>query len=346
MGELASDLLDMLKGTELPSGSYVQLMSCSLCGLCTIDCPEDLDCAALVRAGRALLMQEYEELQEHYQAYRVDLPDNYFYSLRQAEGTNYDEGLQNTGDNRSAGCCQKLFMPGCALSCFSEPLTNTVFDTLRQLGLADAMTLYCCGNPLNSAGYSNQFTDYTAWLGTLLATNDVQQIITACPNCHRSLSQTLKRDGLEIELIPLPLALADAGMRYDPATAPAGYSFDSISVHDSCPDRGVQAFAGAVRQLFSACRVVEMQHHGTEAICCGSGGLAGLISPDRALARCQRRYQEFLDTQAGCMVAYCAACSNSFLRVQQDKPTRHYLELLFGQGFDWQRVGDAMNKMQ
>jgi Fe-S oxidoreductase len=333
MAQLAGDLLAMQNGVELPGDSYMHLMSCSLCDLCTVDCPEGLSCATLVRAGRALLMQEYEGLQEHYRPYRVDLPSNHFSDLRRARGIVYEEGLHEVGAPGNTGAKGRLFMPGCALSCSGEAITKAVFDRLKAHDLVDAMTLHCCGNPLNSAGYGEQFTQYTAWLTSMLASNGVREIITACPNCYRSLRETFEQQARAIEVVPLPRALLAAGMRYDPGAQPGG-GHQSVSIHDSCPDRHDPVFAASLRELFSGCELREMAHHGRHTICCGSGGLAALNSPGTALERCERRYREFLDTGAGCLVTYCAACSNSFSQLQQAKPVRHYLELLFDQRFE------------
>jgi Fe-S oxidoreductase len=301
-----------------------------------VRCPEGLSFAELVRLGRRRLTELKPELASEYRMYRVDYDHNMFYDMERVSGATYEEALLPGGAQQDGAA---LFMPGCSLAAFSQALTTKVYTYLKDHGIVTGMTAFCCGNPLSNAGLGPQYDDYTAHFAELLSANGVGELVVACPNCYRSLQATLPA---QVKLTPLPEALVGAGMRFSPSKREP---YRCVTVHDSCPDRVEQRFATATRTLFSACEIVEMEHHGEQTICCGSGGLAGLGAPELARSRCAARIAEAQATGAQCMVASCAACCNSFTQVPHALPTKHYLELLFEEDFDWQALGRVMDTM-
>jgi Fe-S oxidoreductase len=284
-----------------------------------------------------LLVDLEPSLADKYRRFRVDFEENLFTGLRRAGEIVYPESLDLAGSATSGMGDVCLFMPGCTLSSYSQPLTIACLDLLLRRGVVDGMTSFCCGNPLGNAGLANRYHNHSRHFLTLLQANRVTRMVVACPNCLRSLESTLAltQATSSIALVPLPEILLELGIHYADNSG-----LRSIAVHDSCPDRFSQRFARATRRLFdsSGLAVLEMPSHGRDTICCGSGGLAQVYSHKHALDRRQRRLSEFAQTGADCLVCSCVSCVNMFLAKAPVTNVWHYLELLLDIRIDWQTV--------
>jgi Fe-S oxidoreductase len=333
---LAQAVLAAENPAALDPSILTQTLSCSRCSACTVDCPVGLDFASVVAAARARLASEGPMLPQAYRPFAVDEPHNVFANLREVIPNPLPEHLSGDG---SGAALPALFMPGCTLLTYAPELTAAVYSYLQEHNLATGITRRCCGNPLVNSGEPGRAAACAESLVTAAQAQGVQRIIVACPNCYRYLQNTLERRAVQgIELCPLPEVLLAAGMHFEPGPAAP---YQSFCVHDSCPDRQALRFGSAVRALLAPAATVEMQHHGRHTICCGAGGLAGVFSDARPEACRTRRLEEFAATGASCMVTTCVACSNAFAQAPTAQPVRHYLELLFNQRIDWQRLEAA-----
>ena len=139
----------------------------------------------------------------------------------------------------------------------------------------------------------------------------------------------------------------------------AGEIADAVRIapFDSCHDReGV--FGGPLRTLLQAqdIRVVEMLHHGANALCCGGAGAVSLVDP----AIKEQRIDYLLKdeaAQAGAelLVSNCPTCTYTAAQKRRAdiKAERavskavpcNYLELIFPGRFDWNQVFDQLEGM-
>lgn len=122
--------------------------------------------------------------------------------------------------------------------------------------------------------------------------------------------------------------MAEAGV-----AAPVFNNKTKISIHDSCPTRRME-LGKYVRQLLSNYEIIEMAHHGTETICCGSGGVVSMVDPELCTRRAEARLNEFVNTGADICVAYCTACVKCLARTTEPSKIHHLLELVFNQSVD------------
>lgn len=373
IGDVAASLLAIAHEAEegtptslahIPPDILYLIRSCSLCNACTIDCPQDIDCAETVRKARSFLRELEPALDDEYRAFRVDHEKNAFSRLRELGGVTYPDVLMtpqtptakpgSTGrvdvasadgsDRRSSGFeGSAIFFPGCTLATYAPDLTKKVYTYLQTEGLVDGMSALCCGNPLASAGLSDAYGSYTGDIVSRIEQQGITRIIVSCPNCYRALIPSLARAGLpDVEVTALPELLFAQGMCFKP-TRRAPYR--SVSIHDSCPDRICDVFGSSVRSLFEHVAIIEMLHHGRHTLCCGSGGLASSVDPGRCALRCNRRLDEFEATGADCLVTSCVSCINSFLRSGRTIEVRHYLELVFDLPLDWASFYAVQNRM-
>ena len=130
-----------------------------------------------------------------------------------------------------------------------------------------------------------------------------------------------------------------------------------IAPFDSCHDReGV--FGGPLRTLLQTqgVRVVEMLHHGTNALCCGGAGAVSLVDPAIKEQRIDYLLKdEAVQTGAELLVSNCPTCTYTAAQkrradikagcaVSKAVPC-NYLELIFPGRFDWNQVFDQLEGM-
>lgn len=348
-GDLARELAEATDITEVSPEAYDFVLSCSLCDACTANCPRLISCAALVRAGREQLIEFEPEFALDYRAYRTDYRENLFAAVRDAAGFVYEDALDEPVQGANAFESQingaggmSLFFPGCSLSSYSESLTKATFARLQEEGLVQGMSVYCCGKPIGDSGAKQAYQSYSDSFIEHLRRNHVSRLIVACPNCFYALASLFLRKGVkDVTLDALPEVLVDLGLSCNTS------DFDSITVHDSCPDRFSLRFAQATRALLKpgGVEIREMQSSGTNTICCGAGGFSQIGGPTHSEERCTRRLRQFEQTGADCLICSCMSCVSTFLSGGRAPKTKHYLERVFGIAIDWHAAELAFDKM-
>ena len=255
--------------------------------------------------------------------------------------------LQSHYVEKSAGplSCESVFFPGCSFINYGLPLVQAVYDTLREAGSVQGISLLCCGKILSyepggeelRARYSQQFRES-------LQASQVQRLIVACPNCVTALRAVCAASPAtqEVEIVALPQELARLGYRIDPHSAQqiAGESA-VFCPHDSCPDRETGEFAQGVRVLAEALPVVEAAHNRKKSVCCGSlPRAAGKIEAANKCA--QLCGSESAQAGATAILTPCVSCSFQLTMAQQQLPVFHYLELLYTWRIDWAHADHYM----
>ena len=258
--------------------------------------------------------------------------DWYFFSIfRDTYGLNdrYAHLLKET--------CDILFFPGCMLSCIGPHMVESASQWLSRSGDSVGILLDCCGAPLFQIGLYERFEDYTAKLYRKIKETGARQIITACPTCHAHLIQTFKPQN-DVEIISLFKLMAESDLK-----APV-VGDGTVTVHDSCSDQNGE-IGKHIRKLLTNYELREMVHHGTETICCGSGGIVSAVNPELCEVRAQTRLNEVVDCRAETCITYCMSCAHR-LAVQADtKGVGHILELIFDEWVDHKKFNDLAGAM-
>jgi Fe-S oxidoreductase len=283
--------------------------------------------------------------------YRTDLVPNIFTTLREERGITYVDALCDGEDAETGGedaetfssgkasivsppplvSTPTLFWPGCSLASYSQELTQAAYAFLHERDLADGLSATCCSDILRYSTNMMRRTAYANTLVALLEARGVRRIITACPNCYRTLQELVQRRGSEV--VALSEVLVQAGARI---TAEMIAPAVSVCVHDSCPDRRQGVFAASVRALFSDdVSIIEKRHHGRHSQCCGLGQLAFVRHPERSERGRQACLEEFEATAADLLVTYCVSCASAFHEPTRTLRSCHYLELLFATPLEW-----------
>lgn len=292
------------------------IMKCSLCSLCNELCPYDVDIRGMVTFARNSLMHEGMIDQECYRHLWVDHDWNLFTLFR----ANYR--LDITCQELVKKNCEVLFLPGCMLAHEGPDLVRSAAEWLKKNhGERVGITFQCCGAPLEQMGQRERAEAYAASLWEHILESGTRTLVTSCPTCHARMLAT--RPDCHVQIQSLYQLLAESGLR---AQAPGS---GKVTVHDSCSDRE-GLIGSAVRKLLRDCKLVEMEHHGKETICCGSGGLVSAIDPDLCVERALRRLKEVEDVEAETCVTSCMSCSHRLAARGGLSQIFHILELVFG----------------
>ena len=293
------------------------VLRCGLCGLCSADCPAGVDAHEVMISAREAFAERGLLPYEGCEGVHVDLDATVFSAYRDAFGISYDDLVPASYDT--------IFFPGCILATYSPEITRAAHSWLAGQGLRVAISLHCCGSPLESLGLRPRARSLREHIAAEFADAGVTRVVTVCPGCHAKLASALGG----IEVVALPDLMSAAGVRQGGG--------EILTVHDSCGDRG-GLFGGAVRQVLGGHPLVEMEHYGKHTICCGSGGMVSAVDPELYAARGRRRLDEFERTGADRLVTACVTCAYALsLQMPRGKAV-NYLELVFDTSIDWDAV--------
>lgn len=274
--------------------------SCSLCSLCDVACPENLQPSALFWLMRCLLVAEGRApLGQHRRilAYEKWGLSRWFRQAVLPEGTD------------------KVFFPGCALAGTRPRQVEWLYGLLREMDENIGIVLNCCAKPSHDLGRTAFFDDALGYILGLFKERGIRAIITACPSCH----QIFNRYGEDFEITSVYEMLASA-----PLIAALG-SEEEVTVHDPCATRQDESVQRSVRQVWANMggTITEMRHRQKRTFCCGEGGSACFVASDLTDQWAERRASE---TGGKRVLTYCAGCVQ-FLSSRM--ATVHLIDLLY-----------------
>lgn len=245
----------------------------------------------------------------------------------------YDDALKKNND------CSRLFLPSCHLTSKFPKLTYNTVQYLKDIDLIDGMTEYCCGQPLYAAGLYREFIEYEEKLNQKLIEHQVQTIITPCPNCFY-FCQRLQKMGYmkNINIQCLSEELVNRGIKIDRQKYP---QIQTISIHDSCPDRHHGYFSKSLRDLLNDFQIIELPHNKENTICCGCGGLVLAYKSEFAQAGIDNKVKDYMEVKTDAVITTCFNCFDS---LHNHLPIHHYLELLIEE-VDYEKYQNAKLKI-
>jgi Fe-S oxidoreductase len=328
---------------------------CCICGYCTEACPEGIPARKVFAALREALSTAGVTGEEGFETTQVDKEWHIFSVYRAVHGIAYAD-LPHVQQASEQGI-DTLFFPGCPLLSYAPELTREVFAWLEGHGFKAAITEDCCGSPLKTAGFGDRYRAHKQRLAEAIAQAGIRRVIGVCPACLQELASA---EGFPatVELLGLPQVLQQAGV----TISTSALEGSPAAVFDSCADRS-GAFGKPLRALFEPDVLREMGHAGSNARCCGAGGATVLVDPAIGARRAQAAIDEARAT-APVLVSNCPTCAYTFAyhakgleagfapcsgQVGADAlPSLrhcHYLELIFKNRFDWDKVFEQLEGM-
>ncbi len=278
--------------------------ACTLCGQCTVVCPNGFDMAHVcASARRNMVSTDKMPLAPH----EFALMDMLF--------SNGDAFLSRPQPGHDV--CRYVFFPGCQAAAIAPETVKAAYEDLcERVEGGVALMLGCCGAVCDWAGrYEMQDSTREFLLSELSKLGD-PVIIAGCPTCRKELSETTHREVIGIWDVLSKLGLPEGAKGLDRPAA----------LHDSCGARGDESTQRVIRELVAKLGVElkETPYSGDRSPCCGYGGLTAYANPEIA----DEITQKALERSDAPYISYCMACRDRFAR--QGRESRHILELIYG----------------
>ena len=278
--------------------------ACSLCGQCTVVCPNGFDMARVCHLARQnMVSTDKMPLAPH----EFALLDMLF--------SNGDAFLARPQPGFTS--CRYVFFPGCQAAAIAPETVRAAYEDLcSRLEGGVALMLGCCGAIADWAGRTEMAQQAHELLDRELARLGDPIVIAGCPSCAKEL----REHGVK-ELRGIWDVLEEIGL-------PEGvHKLERpMALHDSCGARGDAATQASIRRLAASLgvRLTDTPYSGDRSPCCGYGGLTAYANREVA----GEMTEQCLERSDEPYLSYCMACRDRFAR--QGRESRHLLELVYG----------------
>ncbi len=278
--------------------------ACSLCGQCTVVCPNGFDMARVCHLARQNMVSTDKMPLAPHEFALLDM----LFSNGEAFLARPQPGFEK---------CRYVFFPGCQASAIApETVKAAYLDLCGRLDGGVALMLGCCGAIADWAGRTEMAEQTRELLDRELARLGDPVVIAGCPTCAGELREHGAREVRGIWDLLLELGLpAGAHALERPA-----------ALHDSCGARGDARTQESIRELARrlGCELVDTPYSGDRSPCCGYGGLTAYANREVA----GEMSEKCLERSDAPYISYCMACRDRFAR--QGRESRHILELCYG----------------
>ena len=298
---------EIFNNTQIIMGDHQlnkPMNACTLCGQCTVVCPNGFDMAHVcATARRNMVSTDKMPLAPH----EFALMDMIF--------SNGDAFLARPQPGFEK--CKYVFFPGCqAVAVAPETVKAAYLDLCERLEGGVALMLGCCGAICDWAGRYEMQDSTREFLLQEFAKLGDPVIIAGCPTCRKELSESVGGEITGIWDVLEEIGLPEGAHGLDRPAA----------LHDACGARGDARTQEAIRDLAGKLGVtlVETDYSGDRSPCCGYGGLTAYANPEVAAEITQKA----LERSDEPFISYCMACRDRFAR--QGRESRHILELVYG----------------
>ncbi len=291
--------------------------ACSLCGQCTVICPNDIPVPELCRTTRQSMVANGHMPPS---AHDFALEDMQF-SL--SEFCTLSRHQPGTSKSRF------VFYPGCQLvGSAPEAVKKTYQFLCGQLADGVGLILGCCGIPAQWAGQEELFVETLNSFKAEIKQLGNPTVITACSSCLAIFKEFCS----EIEVISLWEMLDTLKLPTDTACKPD----QSLTIHDPCTARHHEAIRLGVRSICAklGLDIIENDYSGELTDCCGYGGLMQFANPP--LGSKAARVKAERSEHAG--LAYCAMCRDNLAAAGSS--VAHLLDYIFPVS----GAGDPLNR--
>ena len=275
--------------------------ACSLCGQCSVLCPNGYDMAEICKLARENMVYTGKMSLAPHEFALMDM----VFSNEEAFLCRNQPGFDK---------CKYVFFPGCQATAIAPATVRAAYlDLCNRLEGGVALMLGCCGAICDWAGRYEMYEDTVKFLDGKLAELGNPVVIAGCPTCKKQLS---RHETMGIWEVLEKIGLPEKAKRMD----------KPIAVHDACGARGDQGTQESIRRIAEAlgCQVAATEYEGDKAPCCGYGGLTQYTNREVA----KKMTDKCLERSDLPYLSYCMACRDRFAR--EGRESMHLLELVYG----------------
>ena len=286
--------------------------SCSLCGQCTVTCPNGYDMGEICRLARENMVDTGKMSLAVHEFALLDM----LFSNSEAFLARPQAGY-GCADDKDLPACRYAFFPGCQAGAIApEAVFRAYEDLCRRLPGGVALVLGCCSAIAKWAGRREMHQEQTEFLKGELEKLGNPILIAGCPTCKKTLEQDGMGEVKGIWDVLLELGLPEG----------AACTEQTAVMHDSCASRGDHEMQGTVRKLAEnlGCTLKETKWSGDLTECCGYGGLVSYTNKEVASEMAKDCLKEAPDLP---YITYCMACRDRLAR--EGAQSMHLLELIY-----------------
>ena len=275
--------------------------ACSLCGQCSVLCPNGYDMAEVCHMARQNMVYTGKMSLAPHEFALMDMVFSNGEAFLCKPQPGYDT-------------CRYVFFPGCQATAIAPATVRAAYlDLCSRLEGGVALMLGCCGAICDWAGRYEMYEDTVKFLDEKLESLGNPRVIAGCPTCKKQLS---RHEALGIWEVLERIGLPEKAKRAD----------KPIAIHDACGARGDQETQDSIHRIAESlgCQVEDTPYSGDKSPCCGYGGLTQFTNrevakkmTDKCLKRSELPY-----------LSYCMACRDRFAR--EGRESMHLLELVYG----------------
>ena len=327
----AGDKLNIIYNTWNNEDDGVPLYSCLTCTACTNACPQLVDYDSYVDIRRNLIVGGPPA---------TEIPHTLLQAVLAAEAEEgADEAFVSVEDypiDSNVG-----YYPGCVDYIDQEMIFSHVNEGEMNLGetttaaftifdeMSDDVTylgrdfLKCCGHDQKWQGLSEGFEKLKVYNQKKLGESGIDTLVTSCAECFRTFALDYELEGMKV--MHTTEYLVENGFDMDLAVD------DDVTVtyHDPCRLGRQMDLYDKPRDLVQSVdgvNLVEMEHHGEDALCCGVSSMMSCNENSRALRL--QRFDEVNATGADVMLTTCPKCVAHFECLKFEGDPRHDFEIL------------------
>ena len=282
--------------------------ACSLCGQCSVLCPNGYDMAEICKLARQNMVYTGKMSLAVHEFALMDMVFSNEEAFLCRPQPGYDK-------------CKYVFFPGCQATAIAPATVRAAYlDLCSRLEGGVALMLGCCGAICDWAGRYEMHADTIAFLGGKLLELGNPTVIAGCPTCKKELNKNESVEVLGIWEILENIGLPDR----------AGRTGKPVAIHDACGARGDRDTQDSIRRIAESlgCTVEETEYDRDQSPCCGYGGLTQFTNREVA----KKMTDKCLERSELPYLSYCMACRDRFAR--EGRESMHLLELVYGTSAD------------
>jgi Fe-S oxidoreductase len=307
------DKLNIIYNSWNNEDDGVPLYSCLTCTACTNACPQLVNYDSYVDIRRSLIVggpaaeiphtvlqavlaAEAEEASNEdfipVEEYPISSNVGYYpgcvdYLDQEMVFSHVNEGEMNLGDSTTA-----------AFTLFEE-MGHDVSYLGRDF-------LKCCGHDQKWQGLTEVFDKLKAYNQKKIEASGIDTLVSSCAECFRTFARDYELEGVKV--MHTTEYLIESGFDMQLST-----DATTVTYHDPCRLGRQMGVFDEPRELINAVEgvdLVEMEHHGEDAMCCGVSSMMSCNENARALR--VARMEEIKSTGADTMLTSCPKCVSHF----------------------------------
>ncbi|MDP6869424.1 MAG: heterodisulfide reductase-related iron-sulfur binding cluster [Candidatus Poseidoniaceae archaeon] len=326
----AGDKLNIIYNSWNNEDDGVPLYSCLTCTACTNACPQLVDYDSYVDIRRSLIVGgpsaeiPHTVLQAVLSAEAEDEADSDFVSI---EDYPIDSNIG--------------YYPGCVDYLDQEMVFSHLNEGSMDLGDATsaAFTLFeemdaevsylgrdflkCCGHDQKWQGLDEVFNKLKSYNQKKIEASGIDTLVSSCAECFRTFARDYELEGVKV--MHTTEFLIENGFDMEMKAE----NDVTVTYHDPCRLGRQMGIYEEPRKLVSSVEgveLVEMEHHGEDAMCCGVSSMMSCNENARALRI--ERMEEIRNTGADMMITSCPKCVSHFECLKFEGDERHDIEIL------------------